>query len=139
MPGEHGLGEIQLPGEDADDLQRVVPEGGERPRGAAELCRQTLGVDGREPPARLERGDEPARRLEPERGRNRLLEEGARCDRRRAVVTSETGASVCEPVELREHERPGTTGDEHRRRVDDVLARGPEMDVVGRVLARGLA
>ena len=47
----------------------------------------------------------------------------------------ERGASFGEPVELREHECGGATRDEHRGRVDDVLAGRAQVDVVGSVVA----
>jgi hypothetical protein len=47
------------------------------------------------------------------------------------VCAGELRASVREPVDLDEHERDGAAGDEHRGRVDDVLAGRAEMDVVG--------
>ena len=55
------------------------------------------------------------------------------------MSTGERGTAAGEPVELREHERDGATRDEHRGRVDDVLARRPEVDVVGGLVADRLA
>ena len=135
VPGEHGLREPELLCVEPDDLGCLVSESGEGSCGAAELRCEPLVSHGGESPARLEHRDEPACRLQPERRRHRLLEEGARSHRRRAVGTGERGTSVGEPVELREHEFDGTARDEHRGRVDDVLARRAQVDVVGSLVA----
>ena len=139
VPREHGLPEPELLCVEPGDLECLVPESGERPCSATELGCEPLVSHGDESPARLENRDEPACRLEPERRRHRLLEEGARSHRRRAVGTGERGTSVGEPVELREHECDGAARDEHRGGVDDVLAGRTQMDVVGSLVADGRA
>ena len=133
VPGEQRLREPEFLCVEADDLEGVVSEGGEGSRGATELGSEALVADGCESPTRLEHGEEPPRRLQPERRRHRLLEERARRHRRRAMSAGELRAAVREAVELGQHERGGVPRDEHRSRVDDVLARRSQVDVLGRV------
>ena len=133
VPGEGRLHEAELLREESDDLERPVPERCERPGRTAELGCEPLVVHGRESPARLERRGQPARRLQPERRRHRLLQERARGHRRRAMGARQLRASCGEPVELREHELRGAARDEHRGRVHDVLARRAQVDLVGGV------
>ena len=49
------------------------------------------------------------------------------------MSAGELRAAVREAVELGQHERGGVPRDEHRRRVDDVLARRSQVHVLGRV------
>ena len=85
----------------------------------------------------MEDGVEPAGRLEAERRRHRLLKERSCGHRRRAVSAGELRTSVGEALELCQHEPDGATGDEHRGRIHDVLARCSEMDEVSGLVADG--
>ena len=137
--GSDGLGQRELLGVEADDLERSIAQRRERACGSAELRREPLLLYDSERSPRVDHTDEPAGGLQPERRRHRLLQEGARGHRRRPVRAGERSAPGGQPIELREDEVERSTSDEHRRRVDDVLARRPEVDVVGGVAADGAA
>ena len=66
----------------------------------------------------------PARSLEPERGRLRVLEQRAPDDRRVAVGVRERRGRVGRTAQVVQHRHERALGHEHRRRVDDVLACG---------------
>ena len=105
----------------------MVAERRERPRGAAELRGEAVVADRDEAFARLLQRHEPAGDLEPERRRQRLLEEGPatigveRCLR-------ELGQPALDGREIRENEVERAARDEHRRGVHDVLARRAAVD-----------
>ncbi len=136
-PGRHG--EPELLGEQAHDLGAGVLERGERPRRSGELGAKAVVAERRKTFPRVEQPSEPRGRLRPERRRYRLLEQGPprpsashdAClrDRRtpRPTVSSERGDEI-----------DGVAGDEHRGRVQDVLAGRAPVDVARRVAADGL-
>ncbi len=136
VPRKDRLCESEVLRVEADDLEPPIAERRERPCRAAQLRCEALLSYGLDARARLDHRDQPARGLEPERRRHRLLEERACGHRRRPVSPRERGAPGREPIELREDEVERPTADEHRRRVDDVLARRAEVDVVGGVADR---
>ena len=131
VPGHDGLLEPELAREQAQHVDPLRAERCERPRRSAELGRQP---DGAEPRARLGDGDEPAGRLGAEGGRHRLLEQGARGERRRAVLFRQSRARAREAGELLVDQRACAAGDEHRGAVERVLGRRAEVHVL-RVLA----
>ena len=88
-------------------------------------------------PLRLEHADEPRRGLEPERRRQRLLQQRARDHRRRAVRLGERGAGGGHPRDVGQHELERAPADEHRGRVDDVLAGRAVVHVAGGIAADG--
>ena len=100
---------------------------------------QPLGQDAPEPAAGLEDPDEPAGRLEPERRRHGLLEQGAGGHRRLAMLAREAAHAAATRSSSRQDEPEGAARDEHRGRVEDVLARRAPVDVAGGVVADGLA
>ncbi len=100
VPREHGLGQCELLGVEADDLERSIAQRRERARGSAELCREPLApYDSKRSPC-VDRADEPAGGLQSERGRHRLLQERARGHRRRPVRAGERSARGGESIEL---------------------------------------
>ena len=68
--------------------------------------------------ARVERRVEPAGRLQPERDRQRLLEQRPARHRGAGVLARERRAGARDAVELLDHERARAARDEHRRRVE---------------------
>ena len=130
VPRKQGLRESELLRVETDDLERLVSEGGERARGPAELRREPLrrrdasGVRAPRAPTRAS--------LPPSARRSWAPPAGGGCARPWSrAVGMRAGTAVGESGELREHELGGTTADEHRGRVHDVLARRAQMDVGG--------
>ena len=128
VPRQRRHGQLELPRERVDDAHAVVPQRRERPGRPAELHREAALTDLLETRAGIEQRDEPAGRDQAERGRDRLLEERSRRHRRRAVLAGERRARVCCRVDVSQHQSHRVAGDEHRRRVEHVLARRPQMD-----------
>ena len=104
-------------------------------RGAAELGGEPLLGDLGQQASRLGDPDQPAGCLEPERRRHSLLQQGARGHRRRPVLPGQDGARRHDAVGLGQHEQDRPVGDEHRRGVEDVLARGAAVHVARRVVS----
>ena len=135
VPGQQRLGEPELGGEAPGHLEAGVAERRQRPRGAAELHRETLVAHPLEAgPGRVD-GDHPPRRAQAEGGRQRLLEQGARRHRRVPVGLGEGGAAVAGGAEVGGDQLERAPGDEHERAVDDVLAGRSPVEVRSR--ARG--
>ena len=134
--GSAGGPEPEPPGEVLRDRRAGVAERGERPGGAAEL---RVEPRPQQAGARVERRVEPAGGLEPERDRERLLEQRPARHRGGGVLTRERRAGARDGVELLDDERPRAARDEHRRGVDDVLARRAVVHVLGMLRADALA
>ena len=130
VPGNDRLRQAELARHPASDVRSIVAERGQRARRAAELHGQPVACVEHEP-ARLEHADEPRRGLDAEGRRQGLLEQRARHHRRRAMTLGERGARGCHLRDIDQHELEGAPADEHRRRVDDVLAGRPVVHVAG--------
>ena len=103
VPRQRRLGELELGGEAPQHGQAVVAERGQRAGRAAELDGEARpGAD--EPLARLDERDEPARGLEAEGRRQRLLEQRAAGHERGTVLARQAGARGRGAVEVAEHE-----------------------------------
>jgi hypothetical protein len=76
----------------------------------------------------VQQSGEPVGRLQAERDRQRLLQEGSPGHQRAAVPIGELGGEVGQPMQLVEHEAGGAVRDERLGRVEDVLAGGAEVD-----------
>jgi hypothetical protein len=112
--------------------EHLRPEAVERAGRPAELRR---GAERGEAPAGGVERAHPARGLEPERGRHGLLEQRAPDHRRGAVVGGEPCGGVRGGGEVLAQRHQRVADDEHRGGVEDVLARGPAMDLGARQLA----
>ena len=137
VPGEGRHGQVELLGVQLEHADALVAEAGERPRGSAELGSEALLGDLGQRRSSLGHPDQPAGCLEPERRRHCLLEQGARGHRRRPVLPSQGGARRDDPVGFVQHELDRPAGDQHRRRVEDVLARGAAVHVARGVVSDG--
>ena len=102
--GSTRLGEPELGRVEAQHLGPGVAERRERAGRAAELGGEPLVADAREPCPRVEDPVEPARGLQPERRRHRLLEQRPAGHRRVAVHLREERARPRDTVELVEDE-----------------------------------
>ena len=122
VPRDHGLGEIELPGESGQNSRSGLSEGGERTSRAPELGGEAMLPDARQPPPGLDDGDEPASRLEAEGDRERLLHQGPARHERRAVIVGEPGAVGRESFQIGQDHVQRPRRDEHRAGVRDVLA-----------------
>ena len=103
-------------------------EGRERPGRATELHGQALRPDVRETADRPVESAHPAGRLEAEGRGDGLLQQGASGDGRRTVVAREPGGGVGRSTQVLDDRRQRALDDQHRGRVDDVLARRATMD-----------
>ena len=129
MPRSDRLAQPQLVREEPHDRRSILTERRERARGAPQLDRKALAADdGQSLGGRVQTG-QPDGGLRPERRRDRLLEERPPGHDRRAVGVRQAGGGIGRAVEVLEDGRTGTGGDEHRRRVQDVLARRAAVDV----------
>ena len=134
--GSVGAVKVELAGVELEQRDAVVAEAGERPgrrRRAAPPA-----VLGRPASSRARASTtavEPAGGLEAERGRHGVLQQRSRDHQRLAVIACERRSRRRDPVGLREHERERPAGDEHRGRVDDVLARRAAVHVPRRLVA----
>jgi hypothetical protein len=135
VPCDDRLGELELGGKAGEHFERGAAERRQRARGATELRGQALVADGAQARRALVEGHEPAGRLQPEGDRHRLLEQRAAGHDRRAVLAGKARGGVGRAVEVAEDRVQRAAGDEHRRRIDDVLAGGAVVDVGGRVAA----
>ena len=113
-------------------VERIVAQGRERSRGAAELRGQAQLC---KPPARVDDPDEPARSLQPERRRHRLLEQRPARGDRGAMCVGELRGRVRHAVELGNDDRRRVARDERGRGVEDVLAGGAPVNLI-RALAQ---
>jgi hypothetical protein len=75
-----------------------------------------------QPRGRLVEPVEPARRLQPERDRQRLLHERAPRHDGLAVLAGQARRRVRRRLQILQQRLERAAGDEHRRRVEDVLA-----------------
>ena len=112
----------------------LLPERGERARAAAELDGEPLARTAREPAPRLEHADQPARRLEPEGRRQRLLHAAS------ARPSASSGASRRarrRPRRPRRARRGSSSSASRATSIaavsSDVLARRAPVDVPARV------
>ena len=121
-----------------EDLRASLSDRRERADRSAELRGQPPRPNRLEAAARLEQRDEPARNLEPERRRQRLLQQRSRSHRRRPLRLGQRGQGGREPVELGQYQVERSPCDEHRGGVHDVLARGAPVDVACGVSADGV-
>ncbi len=99
------------------------------------MRRQPLSGHLLEPQAGLDDRGEPAGSLEAEGRRHGVLQDGPGDHQRVAVIAGERRGGRRHVVCLCEHERERPPGDEHRGRVDDVLARRAAVHVARRLVA----
>ena len=128
VPGRVGGGQVQLGRERGGQFGRGIrseqlDERGERSAGAAQLCGQGVGggihsLDRPLHPA------QPVRRAQPDRGGHGVLGEGAGRGDLVAVRAGELPQRGRRLVQRRRDLARRAGGDEHERRVQDVLARG---------------
>ena len=139
--GTTGSTRSSSPRSAAQHLEPAVAERGERAGRAAELDREARRRESRPAAAaRSTSADEPAGGLQPEGGRHGLLQQRPAGHRRRPVASRARPAQADgRAVELGQDEAQRAAGDEHRRRVHDVLARRAVVDAVGGVAADALA
>jgi hypothetical protein len=133
VPGGDGVGEVEALREEPRHLQPLPTERGQRSDGTAELGREALVPDADKCLAGLEKTEEPHGGLEPECGRLRLLEQRPADHQGRAVRLGEPGTHFGERVEGVEDDAQCGARDDHRRAVEDVLARRALVDVLGGV------
>ena len=86
MPGDLGLGQVELPGERFLNREPIGAERGQGAGGAPELEHLDARADLGEPRLVAQQGREQPRHLETEGLRRRLLQVGARRHRGRAVL-----------------------------------------------------
>ena len=137
VPGHGRLAQVELRRVEPKQLEAVVAERCERTARAAELSRQVRG-DRRDAASVLDDADQPPGCLHTEGGRHRLLQQRPRGEHGAAMLLGETRTEVGDAGELVVEDVAGALGDQHRRRVEDVLARRAAMHVLG-VLADALA
>ena len=135
MPRQRRSRKAELAGVELEQRDAAVAEAGERSGGSAQLRRQPFPGDLLEPYACLDDRGQPAGGLEAERGRHGVLQERSRDHRRLAVIACERRSRRRDAVGFGEHQRERPAGDEHRGRVEDVLARRAAVHVPRRVLA----
>ena len=136
VPGQHRLGEAELRGQLGEHPRPVLAERGERAGRAAELRRRGAPPASRS--ARVEQRRQPAGGLEPERRRQRLLQQRAAGHQRVAVLVREPRARVrAAPSSSREDQRQRAARHEHRGGVEHVLAGRAAVDVAGGVALSG--
>ena len=134
VPGRDRLGQLELAREQPEHLGTAVTERRRCPGGTAQLDGEPLVADSDERCSRLEHGDEPACRFEAERDRLRLLQQRPPDHRRDAMGVRELRALLGNGPEALQDQPQHPARDEHRRRVQDVLARRAEVDVLGRAV-----
>ena len=135
VPGQRRNLKVELPCVELEQRDAVVAEARERPGGSAELRREPFSGDLLEPYACLDDRGQPAGGLEAERRRHGVLQERPGDHRRLAVLACERRGRRRHAVGFGEHERERPPRDEHRGRVDDVLARRAAVHVPRRVVA----
>jgi hypothetical protein len=111
-----------VPGERLGDRRPLGAERGQRPDRATELEGEAPVADRRESRRRVIEPAEPARRAQAEGDRQRLLEQGPPRREVRSVAVGELGRRVAGGVEVGQQRLERALRNEHRRRVDDVLA-----------------
>ena len=132
VPRQHRLGQPERRRVGLGHARPGLAERGQRARRAAELRREALDADLVEPAPRVLQARHPARGLEPERDRHRLLEQRAARQRRVAVGARELRRRAARREQVVEQRVERARGHEHRRGVEDVLARRPAVHVRGR-------
>ncbi len=120
VPRQHGLRQAELLGVEREHVGATVAERAERAGRAAELRGQ---LDRAQTTARVDERDQPACGLETERRRHRLLQERPRGHHCAAMLAREARARLGGARELRVDDPQRACRDEHRRGVEDVLAR----------------
>ena len=123
MPRNRRDLQVELVCEEVEQCDAAVAEARKRSGCAAELRREPLLGDLLESQAGLDDRSQPAGGLEAERRRHRVLQERPGDHGRLAVLARQRGSGGRHVVGLGEHEPERPPGDEHRGRVDDVLAR----------------
>ena len=130
-----GTGSSSSPRVELEQRDAVVAEARERPRRAAELRGEPFPGHLLEAHAGLDDRCQPAGSLEAEGRRHGVLQERPGDHQRVAVIARERRRGCRHVVCFREHERERPPRDEHRRRVDDVLARRAAVHVARRLVA----
>ena len=128
VPGNRGFPQVELDCELPVNVDAVGSERSQRSASAAELRRQPLG-DRAEPCAGLDEAHEPRCRLVPEGRRHGLLEQRPRSHHRSPVLDRELRARIGRALERAVDQTERVPGDEHRRGVEDVLARRSPVDI----------
>ncbi len=135
VPRECRSLEAELSGVEVGELDALIAEPGEGPGRSTQLCRKPLSGHLLESHARLDDRREPAGGLDAEGRRHGVLEKCPGDHQRVAMLARERRTGRRHVVCLREHERERPPGDEHRRRVDDVLAGRAAVHVTRRLIA----
>ena len=130
-----GHSEIKLRGKPLGDVEALFLERGQRAGGAAELQDQNFLAQPPQPVARARQRRGITRELEPERHRQRLLEQGARHGHVAAMAPGECRERLGGAIEILEQRVEHGAELEHHGCVDHVLAGRAPMNVPGRLLA----
>ena len=133
VPRQHGGTQFESRRESLDDPElpswRELGERGEGSRCTSELRGQGIRGDS-QPACGVDQPDEPARSLDAESRRHAVLRESSRGHDRSAVCVRERHELGDRRVEVVGDHPDAASCDEHERRVEDVLARRPEVNVL---------
>ena len=131
VPGDLRLGEPELLRERTQHGRTVIAERGERSHSAAELHGEPLAPDGVQAIGDLVERLGPPGRLEPERDRERVLQQRSPGHQGLAVAEGDFRGRVGGGAQIVEQRTERPLRDQHRRGVQDVLTRRAAMHEVG--------
>lgn len=130
VPGQHRFREPEFTGVRRHERARILGaerrEGGQRPARTAQLGGDAEIV---EPVPRVQHERPPPRRLQPEGRRHGVLREGPARHHRVPVRGGEPAQRSRRPLQVRQDQVQRAAGDQHQRRVQDVLAGRAPVDI----------
>ena len=128
VPGQQRHRQPQLLAQEADHRRPGRAQRRQRAGGATELHREPRAADVFEPGRRAVEAPEPARCLEPERDRQRLLQQRAPGHQRLAMAFRQARGGARGALEVGDQQHQRTACHQHRRGIEDVLAGGAPVD-----------
>jgi hypothetical protein len=137
VPRQRRFRQRELGRELSCDIEASVAQRGHGAGGATELRGEPRAPNAGELRSRLDDGDEPARRLQAERGGERLLQQRARRHHGGSVPVGQRRGCGGRLLQVGQDDLEAAPRDQHHRRVEDVLTRRAAVHVGSRFLRHG--